>query len=66
LVYVTFTCKEMCPLITLNGLRIPQVEDTQYLRLYLALDRKLNRKNIFTKRKQFSIEISIEKNVLTT
>jgi len=29
------TRRETCPLVTLNGLRIPQAEDAKYLGLYL-------------------------------
>jgi len=40
-VQVTFTTRrEMCPLVTLNGLRIPQAEDVKYFRLHF--DRRLN------------------------
>jgi len=46
----------MCLLIILNDLRIPQVEDAKYLKLYL--DCRLNwKKYIFTKQKQFGLQL---------
>jgi len=44
-----------CSRVILNGLKIPQAEDAKYL----GLDRRLNwRKRMFTKRKQFGIQLS--------
>jgi len=53
-VQVTFTtCKETCP-VTLNGERIPEVEDAKYLGY---LDRRLNcRIHISVKRKQLGLQ----------
>jgi len=33
--YIFTIYKDMCPSVTLNGLRIPQAEDIKYLGLYL-------------------------------
>jgi len=44
--------RETCPPVTLNSLKIPRL-------IELHLDRRLNwRKHIFTKRKQFGIQLS--------
>ncbi|KAH0945700.1 hypothetical protein HN011_003591 [Eciton burchellii] len=56
-VHVMFiTCKEICPLVILNGLRIRQAEDAKYLELHL--DRRLNwKKHMLTKQKQFGFQL---------
>jgi len=55
---VTFTTRrKTCPPVILNGVSIPQAENTRYLGLHL--DRRLNwRRHIFTKRKQLGIQLS--------
>jgi len=51
---VTFTIHgKTCPLILLNGLKIPHAEDARYLGLHLG--RRLNWRNITTKRIQLGI-----------
>jgi hypothetical protein len=56
-VHVMFTtCKEICPLVILNGLRIRQAEDAKYLELHL--DRRLNwKKHMLTKQKQLGFQL---------
>jgi hypothetical protein len=63
-VHVTFTLnRDVCPAVTLNGVTIPQADDTKYLGMHL--DKRLTwRKHIFTKRKQ--LELKIQANVLVT
>lgn len=55
--HVTFTLRHStCPPVGLNGVQIPQQEDTKYLGMHL--DRKLTwRKHIFTKRKQLGLQL---------
>jgi hypothetical protein len=55
-VHVTFTLKrDVCPLVTLNGVTIPQADDTEYLGMHP--DKRLTRhKHIFTKRKQLGLK----------
>jgi len=54
---VTFIiCREICPPITLDSLKIFQAKDAKYLGLH---DRRLNwRKHIFSKWKQLGIQMS--------
>lgn len=53
--HVTFTLnRETCPPVQLNGIPLPQADDTKYLGMHL--DRRLTwRKHIFTKRKQLGL-----------
>jgi len=56
-VQVTFiTRRETYPLVTLNGQRIPQTDETKYVGIHL--DRRLNwKKHIFTKRRQLRLQL---------
>jgi len=54
---VTFiTRRETYSLVTLNGQRIPQANDTKYLEIYLD-HRPRQKKYIFTKRKQLGLQL---------
>ena len=55
--HITFSLKrETCPTVTLNGQHIPQRETSKYLGIHL--DRRLPwQKHIFTKRKQFRLQL---------
>ncbi len=57
-VHLTFTLnKRTCPMVSLNGISIPQHRDVKYLGLYL--DRRLTwKKHIEMKRKQIKIKFS--------
>jgi len=56
-VQMTFTTRETCPSVILNGLKIPQTKDVKYLELHL--DHRLNwPKYITIKRKQLELQLS--------
>ena len=56
-VHVTFTLnRDVCPPVALNGVMIPQADDTKYLGMHL--DRRLTwRKHISAKRKQLGLKL---------
>jgi hypothetical protein len=57
-IHVTFTTRrEICPLVHINNVQLPQGEDVKYLGLHL--DRRLTwHKHIFAKRKQLGITLT--------